>query len=102
VSELLGAERVEELLVGAFEIDELGVRADARGTGLGRRLLSVLTSAAPGGRAWLLTWDQAHETVAFYRRTGWREPEPLPGAESDVVVFLSPSTGSFGPATLNC
>lgn len=103
VTGLLGAQRVDELLVGAFEIDELGVRADARGTGLGRRLLSTLTSAAPGGRAWLLTWDQAHDTLAFYRRTGWREPEPLPDAETDVVVFLSPAPpASADPADLNC
>ncbi|MGW0904244.1 GNAT family N-acetyltransferase [Streptomyces sp. NPDC002853] len=97
VTRLLGSDRVDELLVGAFEIDELGVRAVARGTGLGRRLLSTLAApdAVPGGRAWLLTWDQAHETLAFYRRLGWREPEPLPGHDTDVVVFLS----SSGPAS---
>ncbi|MGW7069225.1 GNAT family N-acetyltransferase [Streptomyces sp. NPDC054855] len=95
VTRLLGADRVDELLVGAFEIDELGVRAGARGTGLGRQLLATLTASAavPGGRAWLLTWDQAHETLAFYRRLDWCEPEPLPGHDTDVVVFLS-SSGS--------
>jgi GNAT superfamily N-acetyltransferase len=85
----LGAERVNEL-VGAFEVDELGVRPHARGTGLGRRLLSALTTTVPDGRAWLLTWDQAHDTLAFYRRIGWQEPDPLPGNETDIVVFLSP------------
>lgn len=89
VTERLGADRVDELLVDTFEIDELGVRAHARGTGLGHRLLTDLTHAA-GGRAWLLTWSQAHDTLAFYRRTGWREPEPRPGHDTDVVVFLSP------------
>ncbi|GAA3091583.1 GNAT family N-acetyltransferase [Streptomyces rectiviolaceus] len=93
VTQRLGADRVDELLVGAFEIDELGVHARVRGTGLGRQLLSALTVTAPGGRAWLLTWDQAHETLAFYRRMGWHEPEPLPGCRAtDIVVFLSPST----------
>ena len=90
VTERLGADRVDRLLVGTFEIDELGVRAHARGTGLGRRLLSELTARAPGGRAWLLTWNEAHDALAFYRRGGWREPEPFPGAETDIVVFLSP------------
>lgn len=90
VTRRLGPDRVDELLVGAFEIDELGVRARARGTGLGRRLLDALTATAPGGRAWLLTWDQAHETLAFYRRAGWREPTARPGHDTDVVVFLSP------------
>ncbi|MGB8940060.1 MAG: GNAT family N-acetyltransferase [Streptomyces sp.] len=89
VTRRLGPDRVEGLLVGAFEIDELGVRARARGTGLGRQLLSALTAAAPDGRAWLLTWDEAHETLAFYRRMGWHEPEPLPGHDTDIVVFLS-------------
>ncbi|MEU2285823.1 GNAT family N-acetyltransferase [Streptomyces sp. NPDC013178] len=92
VTRRLGADRVERLLVGAFEIDELGVRPHARGTGLGRRLLSALADAAPDGRAWLLTWNEAHDTLAFYRRLGWREFEPLPGDETDVVVFLSPGT----------
>ncbi|MFG2127120.1 GNAT family N-acetyltransferase [Streptomyces sp. NPDC048751] len=68
----------------------MGVRAPARGTGLGRRLLSALIDTTPGGRAWLLTWNQAHDTLAFYRRVGWREPEPLPGRQTDIVVFLSP------------
>ncbi|WP_053674291.1 GNAT family N-acetyltransferase [Streptomyces sp. NRRL B-1140] len=93
VTRRLGAERVSELLVGCFEIDELGVRSRARGTGLGRRLLSALSSAAPGGRAWLMTWIGAPQALALYRRAGWREPEPLPGEETDMVVFVSP-----GPA----
>ncbi|WP_210586128.1 GNAT family N-acetyltransferase [Streptomyces sp. GESEQ-35] len=91
VTRRLGADRVNQLLVGALEIDELGVRARARGAGLGRRLLSALTATAPGGRAWLLTWNQAHDTLAFYRHIGWQEPEPLPGSETDIVVFLSTS-----------
>jgi ribosomal protein S18 acetylase RimI-like enzyme len=87
VLERLGEEQVEELLVGAFEIDELGVRKTARGTGLGRRLLAAAVEEQP--RAWLLTWDQAHDTIAFYRRVGWKEPDPR-GPETDIVVFLSP------------
>lgn len=91
VTRLLGPDRVAGLLVGAFEIDELGVRPRARGTGLGRRLLSALTATAPDGRAWLLTWAQAHDTLAFYRHAGWQEPQPLPRSATDVVVFLSPA-----------
>ncbi|MFC7546496.1 GNAT family N-acetyltransferase [Plantactinospora sp. GCM10030261] len=91
VLDRLGPDRVEELLVGALEIDELGVRPRARGTGLGRRLLTAFTADAPEGRAWLLTWNQAHDTLAFYRRIGWPEPAPRPGRETDIVVFVSPS-----------
>lgn len=90
VASRIGADRVDELLIGAFEIDELGVRSHARGTGLGRRLLAALTATGPRGRAWLLAWNQAHDTLAFYRRIGWQEPEPMPGIETDIVVFLSP------------
>jgi GNAT superfamily N-acetyltransferase len=88
VLERLGPEQVEELLVGAFEIDELGVRRTARGTGLGRRLLEAAVADHP--RAWLLTWNQAHDTIAFYRRVGWREP-PARGPETDIVIFLAPN-----------
>jgi GNAT superfamily N-acetyltransferase len=88
VLDRLGADRVDQLLIGAFEVDELGVRHHARGTGLGRRLLRELTATT--GRAWLLTWDQAHDTLAFYRRIGWHEPEPVPGSDTDIVVFTSP------------
>jgi GNAT superfamily N-acetyltransferase len=90
VLQRLGAERVDQLLVGAFEVDELAVRGPARGTGLGRTLLTALTTSV--GRAWLLTWNQAHDTLAFYRHVGWQELEPLVGKETDVVVFLSPAT----------
>ncbi|GAA4337710.1 hypothetical protein GCM10023086_71680 [Streptomyces venetus] len=34
----------------------------------------MLRSQAPGGRAWLLTWDQAHDTLAFYRRAAGGSP----------------------------
>ncbi|MGC4940050.1 GNAT family N-acetyltransferase [Kribbella sp. DT2] len=89
VVQRLGAEQVDELLVGAFEIDELGVLGWARGTGLGRRLLATAVEDQPSG-AWLLTWNQAHDTIAFYRRAGWHEPPAL-GPATDIVVFLSPN-----------
>ncbi|MFD4527030.1 GNAT family N-acetyltransferase [Streptomyces sp. NPDC058470] len=46
VTRRLGADRVNEFLVGAFEIDELGVRPNARGSGLGRRRLYAATATA--------------------------------------------------------
>jgi GNAT superfamily N-acetyltransferase len=88
VLERLGEEQVEEVLIGGFEIDELGVRESARGTGLGRRLLAAAVDEHP--RSWLLTWDQAHDTIAFYRRLGWKEPATR-GPERDIVVFISPT-----------
>jgi GNAT superfamily N-acetyltransferase len=92
VAAQLGPRRVAELLVGAFQTDELAVRARARRTGLGRRLLDTsLEAAARDGRAWLLTDRKAEDTVAFYRRCGWHEVAPLPGADGgNVIVFLAP------------
>ncbi|OLF16329.1 GNAT family N-acetyltransferase [Actinophytocola xanthii] len=99
VTARLGPERVADLLVGALEVDELGVRERVRGTGLGRRLLAELTTEAPDGHAWLLTSRHAHDAVAFYRRAGWWEPEAVPGMDNDVLVFLSPThTGRFDSA----
>ncbi|WP_313896662.1 GNAT family N-acetyltransferase [Streptomyces sp. GC420] len=91
VTTQLGPERVEELLVGALEVDELAVRRHARGTGLGRTLLAELADDAPSARAWLITARRATDTMATYRRLGWHEVEPLPGTENGVAVFLSPS-----------
>lgn len=91
VAEQLGPERVERMLVGALEVDELAVRPRARRGGLGRQLLGELTCDPPGGRAWLLTSQQITDTVAFYRRVGWYEVPPLPGRDNGIVVFLSPA-----------
>lgn len=72
--------------VGAFEIDELGVTARARGTGLGRSLLRLVTDARE--HSWLLTWGEAHDTIDFYRHVGWYEPRAI-DASGDVIVFTS-------------
>ena len=88
VLDRLGSEQVEDLLIGAFEIDELAVRRSARGTGLGRRLLELATEREP--RAWLLAWNQNHATLAFYRHLGWSEPETR-GPEHDIIVFVAPT-----------
>jgi ribosomal protein S18 acetylase RimI-like enzyme len=86
----LGPQRVNELLMGALEVDELAVCPHARRRGLGRDLLLALTSDAPEGRAWLLTHGDVTGTIAFYRSVGWRPIEPLPGTDNDIAVFLSP------------
>lgn len=91
VTALLGPQRVDELLSDSMEVDEVAVVPDARGTGLGRRLLTTLLKAAPHGRAWLLTWHGAPGTVAFYRHLGWYEVPAVPGYNDDIVVFLAPT-----------
>ncbi|MDX2969519.1 GNAT family N-acetyltransferase [Kribbella solani] len=86
VLDRIGPEQVEELLIGAFEVDELGVLPRARGTGLARRLLE--TATRDRSRAWLLAWNQNHDALAFYRHLGWHEPE-VRGPEHDIVVFTT-------------
>ena len=86
VLDRLGAEQVNELLVGAFEVDELGVLEHARGTGLARHLLETATRER--SRAWLLAWNQNHDAIAFYRHLGWQEPE-VRGPEHDILVFVT-------------
>ncbi|NXY99404.1 GNAT family N-acetyltransferase [Streptomyces sp. BR123] len=91
VAAQLGPDRVRDLLGGALEIDELAVRAYARGRGTGRALLAEVIADAPDRRAWLLTSRLAADTVATYRRLGWHEVSALPDTRTTaVVVFLSP------------
>ncbi|MGW4923827.1 GNAT family N-acetyltransferase [Streptomyces parvulus] len=86
----LGPTRTADWLCGALEIDELAVRAAARGTGLAGDLLEAVTAHAPDGRAWLLTSVRNTRAVAFYRRRGWTQAtHPSPDGEG-VVVFLGP------------
>lgn len=85
VAEEFGAGQVERELVGAFEVDELAVHPASQGLGMGR---AVLSSLCAGEQSWLLTAHRAVDTVAFYRRVGWRELVPQV-AEPRLAVFVS-------------
>lgn len=86
----LGAQRAEDWLCGAFEVDELAVRPGAHGTGVAGQLLQAVTADAPEGRSWLLTSVQAPRAMAFYHRQGWTQvTHPSPGGNG-IVVFLGP------------
>ncbi|MCS0604229.1 GNAT family N-acetyltransferase [Streptomyces sp. LP11] len=86
----LGAERTAAWLVGAREVEELAVRAGARGTGLAARLLTAVTADAPAGRCWLLTSVRAPRALSFYRRQGWiQATHPSPDGQG-TAVFLGP------------
>lgn len=86
----LGPERTVDWLCGAREIDELAVRADARGTGLAADLLEAVTEDAPDGRSWLLTSIQSPRAMSFYRNQGWTQAtHPSPDGKG-IAVFLGP------------
>jgi ribosomal protein S18 acetylase RimI-like enzyme len=71
---------------GAMEIDQLYVRAEQRGTGMGRALLETALAAGGQARAWIVADDEGRAR-ALYERTGfatvWRPhafirlPEPV-------------------------
>ncbi|WP_426502628.1 GNAT family N-acetyltransferase [Dactylosporangium sp. McL0621] len=86
----LGADRVAAELVGALEVDEVAVGPAAQGRGVGGRLLEAVLATAPDRRAWLLTWTTSPQAVGFYQRHGWRPARPVPVADGQLVVFLSP------------
>ncbi|WP_433616899.1 GNAT family N-acetyltransferase [Dactylosporangium sp. CA-139114] len=97
VRDRLGPDRVDELLVGALEIDEVAVSPAAQGRGVGGRLLDATLATAPDCRAWLLTWTTSPQAIGFYTRQGWRAAQPVPDSADEVVVFLSPEhPGSMG------
>ncbi|MER7895140.1 hypothetical protein ABTX62_03115 [Streptomyces sp. NPDC096046] len=51
-------------------------------------------------RAWLMTWSGAPDAVACCRHEGWWEPEPVPGEETDIVVFMALGRSSGGASGL--
>ncbi|KOG31586.1 GNAT family N-acetyltransferase [Streptomyces resistomycificus] len=86
----LGPERTAEWLCGAREIDELAVRAGARGAGLASGLLAAVVADAPEGRSWLLTSVRSPRAVTFYRRQGWVQVTHPSPDDTGIVVFLGP------------
>lgn len=76
-------------LGGGVEVDELAVRPSARGSGLGRALLTAVSERA-SGRCWLITAVHAAEVRAFYRRAGWTEVATSGAGPGHVVVLLGP------------
>ncbi|PWI44718.1 GNAT family N-acetyltransferase [Streptomyces sp. ICBB 8177] len=90
VAAALGPELTGSWLCGSQEVDELAVRAEARGRGLGTALLDAVTSRAPDDSSWLMTSVRAPDAVRFYRQLGWRQiVHPAPEGRG-MAVFLAP------------
>jgi GNAT superfamily N-acetyltransferase len=76
---------------GLGTVDQLAVAADARGTGLGRRLLAALESGALSLGARQLTLGSVDDAVGFYQRCGYRARlllQFVPPARRDEVALL--------------
>jgi GNAT superfamily N-acetyltransferase len=99
VAEELGPDRAADWLAGAIRVRDLVVAPQARGLGLGRRMLDRLTAAAPARRAWAATASEDEGGLRFLRSTGWRQTVfPAGGETSAAVVFLAPGHPALAPA----
>lgn len=68
------------------EVQKLMVRHEARGRGLGARLMVRIEATARRHRRWLLFLDTSvgrGGAVAFYRRLGWRRCGGIPDYAAD-------------------
>jgi GNAT superfamily N-acetyltransferase len=76
---------------GLGTVDQLAVAADARGTGLGRRLLAALESGALSLGVRQLTLGSVDDAVGFYQRCGYRARlllQFVPPARRDEIALL--------------
>jgi len=76
---------------GLGTVDQLAVAADARGSGLGRRLLAALEAGALSLGARRLTLGSVDEAVGFYQRCGYRARlllQFVPPARRDEIALL--------------
>lgn len=90
VAAALGAQRSQDWLCGAREVDELAVASRARGTGIGTRLLDAVTDGRADGRCWLLTSTRATDTLRFYERAGWTAATHPAPSGTGCTAFLGP------------
>jgi putative acetyltransferase len=78
--ELLGSVAFRVITPGHAEMKRMFVRAEARGSGLGRRLLEALEDAACQkhiSRISLETGIKQAEAIGLYRASGYRECPPF-------------------------
>ena len=95
MAELLDPDVAEEWLGGHFELVSIGVVPDARGQGLGGRLLEGLTDGLTQER-WLLTTtaDETDPARRLYARHGWTVLGRGIGEETVVMGRLRSAGGA--------
>ncbi|WP_420968951.1 GNAT family N-acetyltransferase [Bradyrhizobium sp. B120] len=89
--EVLGSIAFRLIAPGHAEMKRMFVRADARGHGLGRRLLGVLEDAARSReitRISLETGIRQPEAVGLYRAAGYRECPPFADYAPDPLSLF--------------
>ncbi|MBK5653070.1 MULTISPECIES: GNAT family N-acetyltransferase [Bradyrhizobium] len=89
--EALGAIAFRPIAPDHAEMKRMFVRADARGRGLGRRLLEALEDAARSRqitRISLETGIRQPEAIALYRASGYRECPPFGSYAPDPLSLF--------------
>ncbi|WP_446663700.1 GNAT family N-acetyltransferase [Flexivirga sp. B27] len=83
---VLEPEVADEWLGGHFELVSIGIVPDARGSGIGRRLLDVITTGLSQDR-WLLmtTADSSDPARRLYAAAGWSVIGP--GLTAEQVIM---------------
>ncbi|WGR96013.1 GNAT family N-acetyltransferase [Bradyrhizobium sp. ISRA443] len=91
--EVLGSIAFRIIAPGHAEMKRMFVRAEARGAGLGRRLLEALEDAARRqhvDRISLETGIRQPEAIGLYRASGYRECPPFGSYAADPLsVFMT-------------
>lgn len=89
--EVLGSIAFRLIAPEHAEMKRMFVRADARGQGLGRRLLDALEEAARGrqiARISLETGIRQPEAIGLYRAAGYQECPPFGGYAPDPLSLF--------------
>lgn len=89
--EVLGSIAFRIIAPDHAEMKRMFVRADARGHGLGRRLLDALEETARGrriARISLETGIRQPEAIGLYRTAGYRECPPFAGYAPDPLSLF--------------
>jgi len=96
--EVLGSIAFRIIAPGHAEMKRMFVRVEARGAGLGRRLLEALEDAARRqhiGRISLETGIRQPEAIGLYRAFGYRECPPFGGYSADPLsLFMTKRLGA--------
>jgi putative acetyltransferase len=98
--ELLGSIAFLMIAPGHAEMKRLFVRAEARGLGLGRRLLNALEEVARHrgiARISLETGIKQSEAIGLYRACGYRDCPPFGDYKDDPLSLFMTKTFSPSP-----
>jgi putative acetyltransferase len=103
--ELLGSIAFLVIAPGHAEMKRMFVRAEARGIGLGRRLLNALEEVACHRNITQISLEtgiRQSEAIALYRTSGYQDCPPFGGYKADPLsLFMTKSLKPWSNAEAN-